>query len=58
MDNKLKTRSKRQGKREEGREKRGQDEERNETRETGDCFSEHNLFPERTGKYKFTENGE
>jgi hypothetical protein len=39
MDNKLETRSKRQGKREEGREKKGQDEERNEIRETVGRFS-------------------
>ncbi len=38
MDNKLEPRTKRQGKREEGREKRGQDEEKNEICETGFLF--------------------
>jgi hypothetical protein len=39
MDNKLETRDKRQGKREEGYRKREQDEEKNEICETGGCFS-------------------
>ncbi len=46
MDNILETRSKRQGKREEGREKKGQDEERNYTRETVRCL---NFFPKGQG---------
>jgi hypothetical protein len=49
MDNKLKTRFKRQGKREEGREKRGQDEERMRHERQEAAFRDTIFFPKGQG---------